>query len=113
MATYHFGGKTCNSVPFLFKIGANEAYLQGVPVAVSNRLQLVSIGPVQSGFLFFRRLELQLKVQSFPVQSSLSPVFFRSYRPDFKTLPVTSRCRSPCISRCIVFTLPTQLITRP
>jgi hypothetical protein len=51
-ATYHFGRKTCNSVPFLSKIGANEAYLQGVPVAVSNRLQPVSIGPVQSGFLF-------------------------------------------------------------
>src|SRR6202789_2582666 len=49
----------------------------------------VATGFYRSGserFSFFRRLELQLKVQSFPVQSSLSPVFFRSYRPDFKTL---------------------------
>src|ERR1700679_3089617 len=41
-------------------------------------------------FSFLRRLELQLKVQSFPVQSGLSPVFFRSYRPDFKTLTTPS-----------------------
>src|ERR1700679_2749399 len=49
----------------------------------------VATGFYRSGserFSFFRRLELQLKVQSFPVQSGLSPVFFRSYRPDFKTL---------------------------
>src|SRR6202789_2807386 len=51
----------------------------------------VATGFYRSGserFSFFRRLELQLKVQSFPVQSGLSPVFFQSYRPDFKTLGV-------------------------
>src|ERR1700679_412236 len=49
----------------------------------------VATGFYRSGserFSFFRGLELQLKVQSFPVQSGLSPVFFRSYRPDFRTL---------------------------
>src|ERR1700679_1782699 len=53
------------------------------------RFEPVATGFYRSGserFSFFRRLELQLKVQSFPVQSGLSPVFFRSYRPDFKTL---------------------------
>ena len=42
----------------------------------SNRFE-----PVR--FLYFRELELQLKVQSFAVQSGLSPVFFRSYGLDF------------------------------
>src|SRR6202789_787969 len=53
--------------------------------------ELFATGFYRSGseqFSFFRRLELQLKVQSFPVQSGLSPVFFRSYRLDFKTLLV-------------------------
>src|SRR6202789_3445331 len=56
------------------------------------RFEPVATGFYRSGserFSFFRRLELQLKVQSFPVQSGLSPVFFRSYRPDFKTLQLT------------------------
>ena len=57
--TYHFGCKTCNSAPFLLKIGANKAYLQGVSVAFfKNRLQPVFTGPVQSGFLlvfFFKK----------------------------------------------------------
>src|ERR1700679_3547624 len=55
----------------------------------------VATGFYRSGsewFSFFRGLELQLKVQSFPVQSGLSPVFFRSYRPDFKTLHTCSPC---------------------
>jgi PIF1-like helicase len=36
-------------------------------------------------------VQLQLKVWSFPVQSGLSPVFFRSYGLDFRTLE-TSTC---------------------
>ena len=38
------------------------------------RLQLVAM---------FNWLQLQLKVRFFPVQSGLSPVFFRFYGPDF------------------------------
>src|SRR6202789_320512 len=71
------------------------------------RFEPVATGFYRSGserFSFFRRLELQLKVQSFPVQSGLSPVFFRSYRPDFKTLFMTqnqtvaksSGCKDDC-----------------
>ena len=61
--TYRFGCKKFNSAPFLLKISENEAYLQGVSVAILNRLQLVFIGPVQSSFssvFFFKKTELQL-----------------------------------------------------
>ena len=60
--TYRFGCKRFNSAPFLLKIGANEAYLRGVSVAILNRLQPVFIGPVRSGFslvFFFKKTELQ------------------------------------------------------
>jgi hypothetical protein len=39
--TYCFGHSTCNSGPFLFKIGANEAYSQGVHRSNLNRFGLV------------------------------------------------------------------------
>ena len=66
--TYCFGCKTCNSPPFLLKIGANEAYLRGVSVTFLNQLQPVFIGLVWSGFssvFFFKKTKLELDWFSF------------------------------------------------
>ena len=84
--TYCFGCKKFNSAPFLLKIDANEAYLQGVLVAILNRLQPVFIGPVRSRFssvFFFKKTELQ------PVRFGffgLVQTFFRFIELDLQTL---------------------------
>ena len=87
--TYCFGCSTCNSWPFFSKIVANEAYLQGLHRSNWNRAKPVQTGSVSSvffGFLFHGMVKLQLKVQFFPVQSGLSPVFFWFYGLDFWSL---------------------------
>ena len=68
--TYHFGHSTCNSGPFLFKIGSKYAYLQGVSGCGLNRF-----GPVF--FDWFEPVFLSRKGQTAtesPVFSGLSPV---------------------------------------
>ena len=51
--TYHFGHNSCNSEPFLIKIGLKCAYLQGVPCSRLNRFEPVFFGSVRYGFLRF------------------------------------------------------------
>ena len=87
--TYCFGCKTCNSPPFLLKIGANEAYLQGVLVAFLNWLQPVFIGPVRSGFssvFFFKRPNCNQSSSVFLVWFGPILTFFQFIEPDRQTL---------------------------
>jgi hypothetical protein len=87
--TYYFGCKTCNSAPFLLKIGANEAYFRGVSVSILNRLQPVFIGPVRSGFyrfFFSKRPNRNRSGSFFSVRSGPVSTFFRFYEPDLRTL---------------------------
>ena len=89
--TYRFGHRTCNSGPFLFKIGSKCAHFWDV----------LRTGSVASGFKQFfisEKLELQLMVQFFAVRSGSVPVFFWLREPDFQTLisPKLSPYLSPC-----------------
>lgn len=68
--TYHFGRSTCNSGPFLLKIGLKCVYLQGEPCNGSNRFEPVFIGPVLIGFSNFESSNCNWKsgfLQSSPV----------------------------------------------
>ena len=66
---------------FFFKIGANEAYLQGVSTAILNRLQPVFISPVWCGFCRF----FYLKRSNC---NRFGSGFFGSVRSSFGLFPV-------------------------
>ena len=81
--TYHFGCKKFNSAPFLLKIGANEAYLQGVSVAFFE--------PVATGFYWSSSKRFFIGFLFQEDRTATSPVrFFQfgSVRSGFDLFPV-------------------------